>query len=814
VSSGGQIKSEIDGGGAEPVADGKIDIDVAETLVVEGTSEIATFNNSPNGSRTDGGIEIDAGTIIVRNAGQIVSRSDGAGAGGPIVLNSDALEVTAAGRVQSEAYAEGDGGPIEIHAESVLVSNEANHVDPTFIATNTTQKTSGGGSGGDLTVHTSTLDLVHGGQLFARSEGSGDAGTLRVLDADFVHLRGVDDEGRPSGITGRHSETATAESGGGGITIETRILEVDNGAQISSATFGAGNASDLTITADSVTIRGGEEGATVVSAASRLKDDSPDPLDLGRSGNLTISAQNVDLVNGGQVSVSTAGAQDAGHIEISADNVSISGVDPATGKNPSGVFAQSNAQGLDEGGGGGNITITTQENLSIADGGRVSVSTVSDGDAGLITLAVGQALELASGGAISALSDTGAAGQGGSIGITAGELVSLTGDSEISASTFGSGDGGDITITAPTVILEDGGQVSVSTEGTGDAGDIEINADNVWISGTGGDAESGADPVSISAAEPGAEDRTGVFAQSNAQGVPNAGAGGDITITTGENLSIAGDGRVSVSTASDGDAGVITLEVGRLLELASGSAISALSDTGAAGQGGSIDITAGELVSLTGGSEISASALGSGNAGKIVFRVPRFESQDSFVTTEAENALGGDIEIHAPEGVTLVDSIITTSVFGSQPGESDGGNITIEDPTTSLLIMNHSAIRANSLGGHGGLISISADALLMSPDSVIEAKAPPGLEGVVEINAPEVVLAGELATLPQSFLDASALLASACEARTARAGSFVVQRRAANPAPPDSTVSLASAGLPAVGAAPELPQCPLGEEVP
>ena len=162
----------------------------------------------------------------------------------------------------------------------------------------------------------------------------------------------------------------------------------------------------------------------------------------------------------------------------------------------------------------------------------------------------------------------------------------------------------------------------------------------------------------------------------------------------------------------------------------------------------------------------------------------------------------------------LVDSTLTTSVFGSRPGVSDGGNIIIGDPPTGLMVMNHSAIKANASGGHGGLISISADVFLKSPDSVIEAKAPPGLEGEVVINAPEVVLAGELATLPKSFLDASALLASACEARTARAGSFVVQRRAALEAPPDTTVSLVSAGLPAVGAAPELPVCPLEEEAP
>ncbi len=58
---------------------------------------------------------------------------------------------------------------------------------------------------------------------------------------------------------------------------------------------------------------------------------------------------------------------------------------------------------------------------------------------------------------------------------------------------------------------------------------------------------------------------------------------------------------------------------------------------------------------------------------------------------------------------------------------------------------------------------------------------------------PETELVTELAMLSASFLDASALLGSACEARTSRAGSFQVQRYAADLAPPDA--ALAPVGL-------------------
>ena len=170
-------------------------------------------------------------------------------------------------------------------------------------------------------------------------------------------------------------------------------------------------------------------------------------------------------MDGGQVSVSTAGTHDAGNIEISADNVSVSGVDPRvdTG-NPADVFAQSNTPPSDpsnpdgsDAGRVGNITITARENLMIADGGLVSVETASDIDAGVITLAAGRALELASGGTISAVSKTGAQGKGGSIVIKRAELVSLTGGSAISASTFGSIEGGSIKIKANELVSLSGG---------------------------------------------------------------------------------------------------------------------------------------------------------------------------------------------------------------------------------------------------------------------------------------------------------------------------------------------------------------------
>jgi large exoprotein involved in heme utilization and adhesion len=86
------------------------------------------------------------------------------------------------------------------------------------------------------------------------------------------------------------------------------------------------------------------------------------------------------------------------------------------------------------------------------------------------------------------------------------------------------------------------------------------------------------------------------------------------------------------------------------------------------------------------------------------------------------------------------------------------------------------------------------DQLLLSGDSFLQASADLGIDGTINVSSPETDLTGTLATLPESFLDASALLARDCAARTARAGSFAVRTRGEIPPPPDAMFELDDVG--------------------
>ena len=132
-------------------------------------------------------------------------------------------------------------------------------------------------------------------------------------------------------------------------------------------------------------------------------------------------------------------------------------------------------------------------------------------------------------------------------------------------------------------------------------------------------------------------------------------------------------------------------------------------------------------------------------------------------------------------------------------GSSDGlagGIITIDGGGVAI---NRSEVLADGQeNANGGKVFISANPLLLSTDSVISASSEVGIEGLVVIDAPDAEVTSDLASLPENFLDASALLEEACLARNAPSGSFAVHSVGALPRSPDAPLRARSEELKAV----------------
>jgi large exoprotein involved in heme utilization and adhesion len=173
--------------------------------------------------------------------------------------------------------------------------------------------------------------------------------------------------------------------------------------------------------------------------------------------------------------------------------------------------------------------------------------------------------------------------------------------------------------------------------------------------------------------------------------------------------------------------------------------------------------------------------------------------------------------------VHVRDSRIETTVNGLDAAENAGdidiplrGNEGPAPVVPKFVVIDDSVIRANAVAANAGNITIAGENVLISPDSLIQAKSEFGLSGTIAISSPDAVIVSQLTPLPGAFVDPSDRLLPPCAARTQRTGSFVVQARESIPAAPDAPLSPALLAPETGTAAPafEPDACPVFEEKP
>jgi hypothetical protein len=261
-----------------------------------------------------------------------------------------------------------------------------------------------------------------------------------------------------------------------------------------------------------------------------------------------------------------------------------------------------------------------------------------------------------------------------------------------------------------------------------------------------------------------------------ASGTLGPGQGGTVTVRATEAVMVEGAASgIFSSASSSGNAGQVLLST-PILHLQQGAVID--SSTATEGQGGDIAVHAQHL-ELSDGGTIATRSAGTGNAGNIVLQAGEvFRSRHGAVTTEAEQADGGNIQLTAGSQVALRDSQITATV---KSGVGQGGNITI-DP--QFVVLQRSQVRADAFGGPGGNVRLVAEVFLADPASQVSASSALNLPGTVAIEAAVTNPSAIVAPLPPDFARAPELLRDRCAARL-RAGtvsSLVVRGRASLPA--------------------------------
>jgi filamentous hemagglutinin family protein len=652
------------------------------------------------------------------------------GNAGDITITTGSLLITNGAELNTSTSGQGDAGKISITANDMITfSGKSFEGLPStaFSAVNPGAV----GEGGDITITTGSLALADGAQLQAFTAGQGNAGNVTIAASGSVTL-----DGDSSGIF--NTVSAGAVGNGGNITINAGSVSVSNGAELQTLTEGQGNAGDISITASDAVIFDGEKGEN----SDRFLTGALSSVEAGASGNggnITITADSVAISNGAQLNASTSGQGNAGNITITAsDTVTFDGED--SNGIPSSALSFVNADAFGE---GGDISITSGS-LRVANGATLATTTLGQGNAGDITLTARDAISFD--------------GEGKS-GFSTTAFSSMESPAAVN--------GGNITIDTGTLSVTNGAQLNASTFGTGNAGDITITArDAVTFDGESSAGES-----------------SSAFSFVGSEGI---GQGGDVTITTGT-LSVSNGALLATSLLGQGNAGNINIAASDSITVegigSNGVPSSVLStvEAGALGRGGDITMSAGSLA-ITNGAELSASSSGTGDAGNI-----RINAQgdvtlnNGTVSTTATQSSAGSISITAGDISLLGDGDIVSSVSG---GTGSGGNIFLS--ADSIIAFNDSDILSFARNGKGGNITLDSpiffgagysptppgtDPLTLDGNGRVDINADGTVSGVITTSNPTSIQK-EIERLPQLVLDTNQLLANSCVTRSKQSNSY------------------------------------------
>ncbi|MDJ0678095.1 MAG: filamentous hemagglutinin N-terminal domain-containing protein, partial [Calothrix sp. MO_167.B42] len=488
-------------------------------------------------------VTINTPSLSLSNFSQITTSTSGQGNAANIQINaSKSVSVNSGSLLQATSFSSGNAGKIIIEAEGADVS---------FDGVGTAASTSvagrseilgvqviGTGQGDDIKIKARNLSVTNGAQLSTSTSGevgtSGllpNAGNIQINVSDNIFLNegsrirsetfGFGNAGSVTigGINGNlpkisfDGTNGTLSSGifttvervtpeptepriGGDINITAQSLELKDGAQINSSTFGVGNAGNISIDVrEGVFLQGFQD-----EFSSGIFSDvgSISRFARGDAGSIDIKAGNLSVTNGARISSSTFDIGNAGNINIDVrEGVFLQG------NNDILTAIRSNVENFGNGK-GGNIKIKAT-NLSLLDGADIQTAVrgrSSDGNpagignAGNVQINVSGDIILNKGSQIR--SDTFGFGNAGSVTIDGinGDLpdISFDGTGVFGGRTFDSGIfttvgrvtpepaesriGGDINITAQSLELTNGAAIDSSTSGKGNAGRVNIQVEN------------------------------------------------------------------------------------------------------------------------------------------------------------------------------------------------------------------------------------------------------------------------------------------------------------------------------------------------
>ncbi|MBW4509458.1 MAG: filamentous hemagglutinin N-terminal domain-containing protein [Scytonematopsis contorta HA4267-MV1] len=599
-------------------------------LRIDATSSVELIGRNTVNSRFPSGLFTQQST----------SGESGKGNAGNLIINTPLLRVLDGATISAITFGAGRGGDLSIDTGNGRVEVIGTSRSGSESSINAEAESTATGAAGNLIIKTDQLIVQNGGQISAGTSGAGQGGNLTVTATRSVELTGKNtvDSNFPSGLFAQQ-ETKGATGSAGNLTINTPLLQVLQGANVSASTRGAGRGGDVNINTGT--------GIIEVIGTSRSVFDSrisADSIAKGAAGNLTINTGELIARDGGQISANTYGTGQGGNLTVTATR-SIE----LNGDFPTGLFAQQNISGAT--GNAGNLTINTPL-LQVLQGAIVSAS-------------------------------TGGAGRGGDVNINTGtgriEVIGTSNSlfgTRISADSTAKRAAGNLTINTGELIARDGGVVSAATSGAGQGGNLTVTATRS-VELTGQNANN---------------NPSGLFTQQNTENA--TGNAGNLSINT-DQLLVRDGATIAVRSLGTGTAGNLTISTKNSINL-DNALLTANTRSNGVDQA-IININSADLI-LRRGSEITTDASGfdvtGGNININTNNLALLER--SKITANSTDARGGKININTQGLFQSLDSRITAR--GATQELSGTVNITtLVDPSRGVAELPQYLINAAAL---------------------------------------------------------------------------------------------------------------------
>ncbi len=295
---------------------GNINVDVMKSIEIVGTG-FDEFQEVFIRRLFDIEDPLDVDTILNNGIG-IFSATDGTGAAGNVTINTSQLQLREGGIIGSSTNSEGASGSLTINTSDSLEIDGSGIINNPLLGSR--------GDGNILQINTSYLTILDGGLISSGTLGEGHGGDITINASGQIDiLRTLPDSLVATGI---FSSTGFGNGAAGNITINTQRLNIEDRGRISSTSGiatrqgiinrgGAGGAITIN-SSESIEISGGSSGNVLLNSAIASSSFTNND-----AGEINITTSNLDITDGGQISVDSIGQGNGGALSIFTDSLTL-----------------------------------------------------------------------------------------------------------------------------------------------------------------------------------------------------------------------------------------------------------------------------------------------------------------------------------------------------------------------------------------------------------------------------------------------------------------------------------------------------------